>query len=134
MDMKEIKDLKDYFENTKGFGVLSTADAEGRVDAAVYSRPHVMDDGSLAFIMNDRLTHQYLQFNPNAAYIFREVGQGYRGKRFFLTKIKEEQDTDLLQQLRRRVYLNKPYNGPKFLVFFQIDQELPLIGADEEDV
>ena len=31
-------DLKEYFENTKGFGVLSTADKQGKVDAAVYSK------------------------------------------------------------------------------------------------
>ena len=27
-------DLKEYFENTRGRGVLATADADGRVDAA----------------------------------------------------------------------------------------------------
>jgi hypothetical protein len=34
--------LKEYFENTRGTGVLSTADNEGKVDAAIYSRPHVL--------------------------------------------------------------------------------------------
>jgi hypothetical protein len=125
-------ELKTYFENTKGSGVLSTADLLGRVDSAVYSRPHMMDDGTMAFIMNDRLTHHYLQSNPHAAFLFKEEGRGYKGKRFFLTKIREEQDTDLLMSLRRRTYPDKPYQGPKFLVFFTIDQELPLIGSDEE--
>jgi len=125
-------DLKTYFENTKGFGVLATADLEGRVDSAVYSRPHIMDDGTMAFIMNDRLTHNYLQSNPRASFLFKEEGGGYKGKRFFLTKIREEQDTDLLMSLRRRTYPDKPYQGPKFLVLFKIDQELPLIGSDDE--
>ena len=58
--------LKTYFEETKGMGVLSTADGEGRVNAAVYARPHVMDDGSLAFVMRDRLSHNNLQSNPRA--------------------------------------------------------------------
>jgi len=69
-----MTDLKTYFENTEGIGVLSTADAEGRVDAAVYSRPHSMEDGTLAFIMRDRLTHRNLQSNPHAAYLFIEKG------------------------------------------------------------
>ena len=125
-------DLKAYFETTEGFGVLATADAEGRVDAAVYSRPHIMSDGTMAFIMNDRLSRQNLATNPQATYLFREDSQGYHGKRFFLTKIKEEKDTELLQQLRRRIYLDSPYQGPKFLVHFQINQELPLVGADED--
>ncbi len=34
-------DLKEYFENNEGFGVLSTADEEGRVDSAVYAKPHI---------------------------------------------------------------------------------------------
>lgn len=125
-------DLKTYFENTKGFGVLATADLEGRVDSAVYSRPHIMDDGTMAFIMNDRLTHNYLQSNPRASFLFKEEGRGYKGKRFFLTKIREEQDSDLLMSLRRRTYPDTSYKGPKYLVFFKIDQQLPLIGSDEE--
>ena len=50
-------DIKDYFENAEGNGILSTADGKGKVDAAIYSRPHFMDDGTIALIMRDRLTH-----------------------------------------------------------------------------
>ncbi len=123
--------MRDYFENAKGRGVLATADSEGKVDVAVYSRPHIMDDGTVAFIMADRLTHHNLQSNPHAAYLFMEDGEEYVGKRLFLTKIREEQDTDLLYQLRRRKY-PKDEKGPKFLAFFRVDKELPLIGPGEE--
>jgi hypothetical protein len=127
-------DLKSYFENSKGFGVISTADKEGHVDAAVYSRPHIMEDGSIAFIMLDRLTHHNLQSNPRAAYLFREATEGYKGKRFFLTKVREEKDSELLLKLKRRVYpKDKEQQGPKFLVFFKIEKELPLIGPGEEE-
>ena len=119
--------LKDYFEDTKGIGILATADAGGKVDAAVYARPNVMADGSLAFIMRDRLTHHNLQSNPHATYLFVEDGPGYKGKRLFLTKEREEQDTELLASLRKRQYLDEK-EEPKFLVFFKVMQELPLIG------
>ncbi len=33
-------DLKSYFESTNGTGILSTADGDGHVDSAIYSRPH----------------------------------------------------------------------------------------------
>ncbi|MDA8141142.1 MAG: pyridoxamine 5'-phosphate oxidase family protein [Desulfobacteraceae bacterium] len=125
--------LKSYFETHRGFGVLSTADKEGRVDSAIYSRPHIMEDGTIALIMNDRLSHHNLQSNPRAAYLFREAGEGYKGKRFFLTKIREEMDSEQLKALKRRNYpQQKEYQGPKFLVFFRIDQELPLIGPGDE--
>jgi hypothetical protein len=35
-------DVKTYFENTKGSGILATADKDGMVDAAVYARPHFL--------------------------------------------------------------------------------------------
>jgi hypothetical protein len=80
-------DLKEYFENTKGFGVLTTTDGEGNVNSAVYARPHMMEDGSLAFIMRDRRSYKNLKSNPNAMYIFKADGPGYKGKRLYLTKI-----------------------------------------------
>ena len=120
--------LKEYFENTEGSGILATADGDGKVDAAVYARPHVMEDGMIAMIMRDRLTHHNLQTNPHACYLFMEKGPGYKGKRLFLTKVREEQDSDLLQSLRRRQYLDEK-DEAKFLVFFKSDKDLPLIGA-----
>jgi hypothetical protein len=126
-------ELYDYFENTKGFGVLSTSDEQGRVDAAVYSRPHMMEDGTMAFIMNDRLSHHNLKSNPHAAFLFKEDGQGYKGKRFFLTMVKEEQDSPQIAELQRRTYPpERQFAGPKFLVYFKITKELPLIGPEKE--
>jgi hypothetical protein len=124
-------DLKDYFENTQGRGVLATADSEGKVDAAVYSRPHVMDEETVAFIMRDRLTHHNLQSNPHAAYLFMESAESFLGKRLFLTKTREEEDTDLARQLRRRKSPDDK-KGPLFLVFLHVDKILPLIGPGEE--
>ena len=126
-------DLRTYFEETSGLGILSTADYSGHVDAAVYSRPHVMDDDTIAFIMRDRLTHANLQSNPHAAYLFKEEGQGYAGKRLFLTKISEEKETKRLYELRRRSYpSDKDRRESKYLVFFRVDKALPLIGPGQE--
>ena len=121
-------ELREYFEKNEGKAILSTADGDGKVDAAVYARPHFMDDGTIAFIMRDRLTHHNLQSNYHACYLFMEKGPGYKGKRLFLTKVGEEQDTELLQSLRRRQYLNEK-DEAKFLVFFQVDKVLPLVGG-----
>ena len=43
--------LSDYFDNTKGCGVLATADSDGKVNAAVYARPHFFDENTIAFII-----------------------------------------------------------------------------------
>ncbi len=57
--MKEASNmnLKEYFKRKNGFGVLSTADKNSKVDAAPYARPHVIDDTHIASIMSDRLSH-----------------------------------------------------------------------------
>jgi len=126
--------LEAYFENTKGTGVMATADKDGKVDAAVYSRPHFLEDGTVAFIMRDRLTRSNLQTNPHAAYLFIEKGPGYAGKRLYLTKIREEEKSELLVKFKRRQLSPEEAaeKGPLFLTVFQIDKELPLIGAGDE--
>jgi hypothetical protein len=126
--------LTEYFENTQGLGVLSTADAEGRVNAAIYSRPHIMDDGTMAFIMPDSLTHRNLSSNPYAAYLFRENGPGYKGKRIYLTKVREETDSELINSVRRKFYPPEVVKGgPRSLVFFAVDKVRPLIGTGESE-
>ena len=55
-------------------------------------------------------------------------GPGYKGKRLFLTKVREEQDSALLKSLRRRQHINTE-DKSKFLAFFRVDKELSLVGA-----
>jgi hypothetical protein len=120
--------LKDYFGQTTGRGILATADSAGKVDVAVYSRPHVIDEETIAFIMAERLTHENLQTNPHAAYLFMESGEKYVGKRLYLSKIKETQDKQEIDSfLRKKEYRD----AAKYLVYFRIDKVLPLIGAGE---
>jgi len=127
-------ELAEYFENQTGSGVLATADNQGRVDVAVYARPHVIDSETIAFIMPDRLTHHNLQSNNHAAYLFMEKGPGYKGIRLFLTKLREEEDSELLHSIRRRKYASEKgeEEQSRFLVFFKVDRVLPLIGAGKD--
>jgi hypothetical protein len=119
--------LKEYFDSNKGIGVLSTANGDGKVNAAIYARPHLMEDGTLALIMRDRLSHHNLRSNPHATYLFKAEGSGYRGKRLYMTKVIEEQNAELLKSLQRR---KSDYgNGEdRFIVFFKLENELPLVG------
>ena len=123
-------DLGKYFENTKGTGVLATADAAGNVNAAVYARPHAVDENTIIFIMAERLTHENLKSNPHAAYLFIEAKEGYSGKRLHLTKIKEEVNPDLAKEICRRCdYTFFDEQPTRYLVYFTVNKVLPLIGA-----
>jgi hypothetical protein len=124
--------LREYFDAAKGRGVLSTADSSGRVDSAVYARPHFIEDNVVAFIMRERLTHANLQQNPHAAYLFIEDGPGYSGKRLFLTKSREEENEELVKSICRRCdYSMDSAPLTRHVVFFNIDKVLPLVGAGD---
>lgn len=122
--------LSDYFEKVKGLGILATADENGTVDLAIYAKPHVIDEKAVAFIMRERLTHHNLKSNPRAAYMFIEQGQGYAGKRLYLTKIREETNTSVVEMLRKKQpEICASYDDSnKYLVHFQIDDIRPLAG------
>ena len=124
--------LNEYFEKTKGRGVIAVSDSTGKIGIAIYARPHFINEKTVAFIMADRLIHKNLESNPHAAYLFMESGERYVGKRLYLTKIKEEKDSELIDQIRRgeSCPVDEGYKkGTRFLVYFKIDKVLSLIGA-----
>ncbi|OHB65051.1 MAG: pyridoxamine 5'-phosphate oxidase [Planctomycetes bacterium RBG_13_50_24] len=122
--------LSDYFENVRGLGILATADSDGMVDLAIYAKPHVIDETTIAFIMRERLTRQNLKSNPRAAYMFVEQGEGYSGKRLYLTKIREESNTSIVEMFRKKQpEICASYDDSnKYLVHFRIDDVRPLVG------
>ena len=124
--------LNEYFDNAKGIGVLATSDASEKVNVAVYARPHFTDGGdekTVAFIMADRLSHANIQTNPHAAFLFIEEGEGYVGKRLHLTKVREETSEELVAAICRRCNYNMyGKESLRYVVFFKVDEVLPLIG------
>ena len=62
--------------------------------------------------------------------MFVEDSNEYMGKRFHLTKIYEESETERLYSLLRKIYPpgDDANIGPKYLVIFKVDKEFPLIG------
>lgn len=133
--------LGDYFDKKRGTGVMATADSEGNVNVAALSRPYIVDENTAAFIMAGHLTHTNLNSNPKACYFFREK-DSYDGKRLYLTKIKEEEEGELIEPIRKiryPIFTTKYANESKYVVYFKVDKVLPLVadgvlkpGAKEE--
>jgi hypothetical protein len=124
--------LGDYFDQTKGHGVLATADATGKVNTAVYARPYFTDDTTAVFIMAERLTHENLKSNPWASYLFMEAGEGYSGKRLYLKKVKEEQNEQLVSDICRKCDYSHYEIHTRYVVSFNVEKVLPLIGDHEK--
>ena len=123
--------LSSYFNKVKGVSILSTADAKGNVNASAISKPFVVDEETVAFVMTDNLTHKNLQSNPHAAYFFLEYGEKYAGIRLHLTKIKESMDMDDIHEIRRKrypIFTTKYSQESKYAVYFRVDMVLPLVA------
>lgn len=115
---------------------MATADAEGRVDTAIYAKPHFLEPETVSFITGDRLTHANLRSNPHANYMFLECDHGYKGVRLFLRLIKESTDQEQINALSRRPPVSKKDGQLKerFLLTFTVDKALEVIGGKEVDV
>jgi hypothetical protein len=121
--------LAEYFENIKGMGVLATSDADGKVDIAVYSRPYIIDENTVAFSMLEKQSYSNIQANPKAAYMFVEEGGGYNGKRLHLTMAGEEKDEERIKQIRQQHTKAKDYDDKvRHLIYFTVDKIRPLVG------
>ena len=127
--------LSEYFENTGGFGVLATTDAAAQVDQAIYAKPLFLDksdNGTCSFIMSNRLTHDNVEHNPSASYLFIEDGGGFVGKRLSLVIIYEEADSEKIKAIRLHTEMDLPMSGDecKYLVHFHIEGVRPLCGNE----
>jgi hypothetical protein len=80
--------------------------------------------------MTDRVTHNNLQSNPNAAYLFLEEGPEFNGKRLTLTLIKEDREDELIEWLRSKTY-QEFKERIECVSYFRIDEVLPLVEPAE---
>jgi hypothetical protein len=125
--------LSEYFENAKGIGVLATTDLAGQVNQAIYAKPLFLnkdDDGTCSFVMANRLTHDNVEHNPSAAYLFIEKGEGYVGKRLSLIVLGEESTPEKIKAIRNYKALGIGEEDSTYLVHFRIEGVRPLIGTE----
>lgn len=84
-----------------GLGVLSTSSPDGKVNSAVYARPHVIDETTLVWGMTDKRTYQNLTRNRHAAFLFKTISPGFSGVRLALELIKTEESGELLETIKK---------------------------------
>ena len=121
--------LIEYFTNAKGLGILATSDSQGNVNTAIYSRPYLIDDENIAFSMLERLSYSNIRSNPKAAYMFVEDGEGYKGKRLYLTMTGEEKDPERIKEIKKQHERAKDSDDKvRHLIYFTVDRIRPLVG------
>ncbi len=122
--------LSEYFEKTAGLGILATSNAEGNVDVALYARPYIIDEQTIAFSMLERRSFDNIQSNPKAAYMFVGQGEEYEGIRLYLVKTGEETDAERISKIKEQ-HKNRysTESAGKHLVYFKITETRPLVGG-----
>jgi len=121
--------LSELFSNP-GLGVMSTSSSDGKVNSAVYARPHVIDETTLVWGMTDKRTHQNLTRNRHAAYLFKLHGAGFSGVRLALEVIRTEEEGALLEEIRKNTdEIVGPGAGASIThaVWFKVTEVRPLI-------
>jgi len=126
MYRENTMNLKDYFSQAQGLGVLATSDANGHVDVALYATPHIVDENTIGLIMRPRRSLDNIQKNPQAAYLFIEKTEGYKGVRLYLEKSGQENDPEKIHQLRRSHHGGDEERAT--LVYFSVTEVRPLVG------
>jgi hypothetical protein len=79
---------------------MSTSTADGRVNSAVYARPHVIDEATLVWGMTDKRTYRNISENPHASFLFKTNSPGFSGVRLTLELIKTEEEGELLETIK----------------------------------
>ncbi len=119
--------LQEYFKITKGTGILSTADDKGQLEVTVYPlRPHLLDDETMLLVMENNVALQNLKANPRAVFTFLVAGNRLEGKKLIIdmTDLKKEVGVGFSMRGKK---LQSRETLERFLVYFKIEQELPLV-------
>ena len=122
-------DIARYFNENEGTGILATADGRGKVDMAVYEKPEVIDNDTIALRMLERRSYQNITTNPHAAYTFIEAAGNYQGRRFYLKMIDDKSGEERVRELKaQNLPLTDPALAGKHFVTFKIVEMRPLVG------
>ncbi|RXE56058.1 pyridoxamine 5-phosphate oxidase [Methanoculleus taiwanensis] len=98
--------LMDYFNKQPRIGTLSTASRDGKVDAAVFGSPHMVDEKTIMMGFGDNRSLANLQENPNAVYLIMEPGESimdWKGVRVYLKMTASDTSGAMLQNLKQQI-------------------------------
>ena len=98
--------LMDYFNKQPRLGVLSTANKEGKIDAAVFGSPMMIDEKTVVMGLGNNRTFAYLQDNPNAVFTIMEQGAtlaDWKGLRVYLKMKEYATSGEVLETYRKQI-------------------------------
>jgi len=98
--------LMDYFNKQPRIGCLSTASKDGKVNAAVFGSPRMIDEKTVLMGIGKNRSFANLQENPNAVFIIMEPGKSimeWKGVRVYLSMTVCETSGQRLDDIRAQI-------------------------------
>ncbi|HSD56586.1 MAG TPA: pyridoxamine 5'-phosphate oxidase family protein [Methanotrichaceae archaeon] len=125
--------LMEYFNKQPRLGTLSTSSKDGKVDAALFGSPHMIDEKTVVMATAKNRTFSNLQENPNAVFMIVEPGKGvfeWKGVRVYLKMKEYSTSGELLEMIRSQVAKfvgEEAANRMYASVTFEVSEVRPLI-------
>jgi hypothetical protein len=127
----------DYFNKQPRIGILSTANKEGKVDAAIFGSPMMVDEKTVVMGLGENRTFTYLQENPNAVFTIVEEGEGFmdwKGLRVYLKMKEYATSGETLETYKKQVARAAGEDAAAMIhasVTFEVAEVRPLIDMGQ---
>jgi hypothetical protein len=127
----------DYFNKQPRVGILSTANREGKVNAAVFGSPRMVDEKTIVMGLGKNRTLEYLQENPYAVYTILEQGKtlmDWKGIRVYM-KLKDYATSgEKLEAYKREVAAALGEDAAKMMhatLTFEVTEVRPIVDMGQ---
>jgi hypothetical protein len=98
--------LMDFFNKQPRLGILAPADKNGKVDAAYFGSPRMIDEKTIFMGLGKNRSFENLQQNPNAVFMIMEPGQSlpeWKGVRVYMKMTDCQTSGEKLDAIRTRI-------------------------------
>ena len=113
-----------------GKGIIAASDSSGNVNIAVYAKPHIVDDRTVAWGMTEGRTWACVKENPHAAYLYMNPGPGYSGVRLKLSLKKFLESGEMLDTVKKHtaaIVSPAAAEAVRHVAYFEVEEIRPLI-------
>lgn len=124
--------LVEFFNKQPRLGVLGTADKDGRVNAAYFGSPQMVDEKTVMMGLGQNRSLKNLQENPNAVFLIMEPGASlpeWKGVRIYLKCIDLQTSGEKLDGIRAKIAAAAGEGAGKMIqaaVTFEVGEIRPL--------
>jgi hypothetical protein len=98
--------LMAIFNKAPRIGSLSTANAQGDVNVAVFGSPQMIDENTVVMGIGENRSFRYLRENPKAVFIVMEPGEtvmDWKGARVYLEALDIETGGGFFDQIKENI-------------------------------